>query len=165
MSILAENVHPWQNMGVVNRLVRFLIGFSILGYFVLYYAMNHPAFTLGWQVFAVALSIYPILTAMAGYDPFYALFDVRSCNDTGRNQCGTIPYQIKCMFGHAPKYCDTTSEHSLAACHDEPEEHPHHETWKVNQKPMIYPDEADWDDYMKVQETKHPTLVKQKKAS
>lgn len=164
MMLSAQHARPIQNMGLVNRLVRFLMGAGILAYFVLFYAMNHPVWTLGWQVAAVAVSIYPILTAMVGWDPFYALFNVRSCNDSGRNQCGTLPYQIKAMLGHAPKYCDIDTEHSLEACHDEPEERPHHAMWRVNQKPMIYPDEEDWDDYFK----RHPELLgvkKLKKAS
>lgn len=141
----AVHSRPIQNMGLINRLVRFAIGAAILVYCVLYNAM--AGLGLGWQEAAVVLSIYPLLTAMTGWDPFYALFHVRSCNDSGRNQCGTLPYQVKAMFGRAPKYCDTDAERSLEACHDEPRERPRHATWRVDFKPMIYPDDEDWKEY------------------
>lgn len=161
MMVKSENVRPIQNMGLLDRVLRFIGGALILGMLVLYYEMKHAWLPLSVMVYTTGISIYPILTALIGWDPFYSLFNVRSCGNAGKNQCGTFPYQVMAMMGRAPKYCDSETEHSLEACHDDAEEQPHHETWKVNQKPMIYPDEADWDDYFK----KHPELTKRKKAS
>ena len=78
MVTVVEKLRPAQNMGLADRLVRFLIGSSIMAYFVLFQGMSDPAFTLGWQVTAVLLSGYPILTAMIGVDPFYSVLGVKA---------------------------------------------------------------------------------------
>lgn len=161
MLTLAEKSRPVQNIGLIDRTVRFLIGAGLVGYIFSYHEMKLPGVSIALQVLAVTVSLYPLMTAMFGWDPFYALLNVGSCGGSGRNQCGTLPYQIKAVLGRAPKYCDSDAEHSLEACHDEPVERPHHETWHVNQRPMIYPDEADWDDYF----NRHAAPAKMKKAS
>lgn len=148
----SDNVHPIQNMGLVDRVLRFAGGALILGAIVLYFEMEHAWFPLTVMVYATAISIYPLLTGLIGWDPFYALFKIRSCNDSGRNQCGTFPYQVKAMTGHAPRYCDDGEERSLEACHDEPGERPHHALWRVEQEPMLYPDDRTLDEYVR----KHP---------
>ena len=102
----------------------------------------------------VLASLYPLMTAMIGWDPLYAIFHVRSCSRAGRNQCGTLPYQLKAFAGHAPKYCDSKDEHSLENCHDAPEEQPHHALWKVEQEPMIYPSNAQLDTFFEEQARK-----------
>ncbi len=73
------------------------------------------------------------------------MFRVKSCSPTGKNQCGTLPYQFKATMGDAPLVCDISEEHSLESCHDEGMEPPHHKMWRINQNPMIYPDESDWE--------------------
>lgn len=147
-----------QNMGLIDRVVRFLVGGGILGYLVSYHEMKHPSISLGWQTALVAVSIYPLVTAMIGWDPFYALFHTRSCSLTGRNQCGTFPYEVMAIAGHAPKFCDCIDdqsvEHSLEACHDTAEEPPHHATWHVDREPMIYPSDAQLNIYFKEQAKK-----------
>jgi len=102
----------------------------------------------------IGISVYTLLTATLGWDPLYALLHIRSGSRTGRNQCGTLPYQVKAILGRAPKYCDSDEigvEHSLEACHDTAEEQPHHATWKVEQEPMIYPSDAQLNTYFKEQ--------------
>jgi hypothetical protein len=79
-----------------------------------------------------------------GWDPLYALLHVRTCSDTGRHQSGSMPYQIVTMFGHTPKYTESDRERSLGSTHEEPEEHPHHKVWRVDQEPAIYPDDKAW---------------------
>lgn len=154
MTTLSENVRTIENMGLFDRVVRFFVGGSILGYLVLYQGMQHPVISLGWQVALIAVAVYAIITAMMGWAPLYSILGIRSCNSTGRNQCGSLPYQIKALLGHAPRYCDSDSEHSLESCHDDPQEQPHHELWKVEQEPMIYPSDADLNAYVSRQERK-----------
>ena len=144
---------PFQNIGLADRLFRLAVGIAMLA--VAYYLVvtTGSKATL-WDTYALLLSVYPILTGAMGWDPFYAIFHVKSCALTGKNQCGTLPYQIKTMTGHAPQVCDITEEHSLESCHDEGVERPHHKMWRVNQDPMLYPDDADWEDYLKRQRAK-----------
>lgn len=87
------------------------------------------------------VSIYPLMTTMLGQDPFYNLAGIRSCNDSGRNQCGTFPYQVKAAMGHTPRYSDAEDERSLESTHNEAKGKPHHKTWKVDRDPILYPDE------------------------
>ncbi len=149
MIALSNKVHTIQNMGLVDRVLRFSGGALIVGAIVLYYEMEHAWLPMPVMVYATAISLYPILTGLLGWDPFYGLFSIRSCGEAGRNQCGSFPYQVKAMMGHAPQYCDTDDERSLEACHDEPGERPRHRSWHVDQEPMIYPDDKTLDDYVK----------------
>lgn len=155
MAIQASKVHPIQNLGPVDRVLRFGGGVLIVGSIVLFWEMKHAWLPLPVMVYATAIAIYPILTGLVGWDPFYALFNIRSCGDNGRNQCGTFPYQLRALMGRAPQYCDSDDERSLEACHDEPGERPHHRSWRVDQEPMLYPDDKTLDEYVK----RHPGAV------
>lgn len=165
MITLSENVRPIENIGLIDRLVRFLIGGGALVYFVFYTEMQHPIMMVASQVLVAGVCVYLMITAMLGWEPLYAVFRVKSCSITGRNQCGTIPYQFKALIGHAPKYCESDSEHSLEACHDEPQERPHHKLWKVDQEPMLYPDDATLDAYVRSQERKEQMKQHREKAA
>lgn len=152
MITLAEKSHVVQNMGLVDRAVRLLIGVALLSvsYF---YAIHAEGQYQIVEFFSFAIALYPIFTGMFGWDPAYAMFHGRTCSDTGRNQCGTLPYQLKSMMGHAPKYCESDAEHSLEACHDEPEEHPHHKVWRIDEEPILYPDDKAWHRYFTRKQT------------
>ncbi len=150
MITLAEKSHVIQNMSLIDRVLRVLIGAAMMGGAFYYYnaygdlqALNVEA----WGFYALAIAVYPLMTGMLGWDPFYAMFHLRSCSDSGKNPCGTFFYQWKSMTGHTPRYCESDAEHSLEACHDEPEEHPHHKVWRVDEEPMLYPDDRAWHRY------------------
>lgn len=156
MTTESIEVRPLQNMGPLDRVVRFGAGALIIGAVVLYWEMKHAWLPLPLMVYATAIAVYPVLTGLVGWDPLYALFGVRSCGDTGKNQCGTFPYQVKAMMGRAPRYCDAETERSLEACHDAPDERPRHGSWHVDAEPIIYPDDKTLDDYVK----RHPEGAK-----
>ncbi len=140
----SEKSNASQNIGLIDRILRFGIGASMLAggsLFVIQAGQMHTAMEAATLVMMM-LSIYPLMTAVLGVDPFYSLADIRTGGNTGRNQCGTLPYQIRAALGKAPRFCETSDERSLEACHDEPEPHPHHVYWRVDQEPMLYPDDA-----------------------
>ena len=153
MTTLAEKSHVTQNMGFMDRAVRLFIGVIIMGFAYFIGMSGVTGANLGshewnvWGSYAMVIALYPILTGMLGWEPLYAMFGVRGCDDAGRNQCGTLPYQFKALIGHSPKYCESDAEHSLEACHDEPEDHPHHKVWRVDEEPMLYPDDRAWHKY------------------
>lgn len=103
----------------------------------------------------MAVSAYPLMTAMIGVDPLYRLIGIRSCVDSGTNQCGTLPYQLRARKGEAPAYCETDDTRGLENCHDEPQEKPHHPNWRVDQDPMLYPDDAAMAKFSARQKAKH----------
>lgn len=147
MLTLTKNAHPIENIGLVDRVIRLLLGAGLIGTSYVYLA--HLQQQLGvwdiWASYAILFSIYPMMTAMLGWDPLYALFNVRTCGDTGRHQSGSMPYQIATMFGHTPKYTESDRERSLGSTHEEPEQHPQHKVWHdVDQGPAIYPDDKAW---------------------
>ena len=81
-----------------------------------------------WVRYAYAIALYPLFTGMLGWDPLYALFGSRTCNSEGRNPCGSLPYQLRALFGRAPRYCDSDLDRSLAGCHDRPAPGSRHQT-------------------------------------
>ncbi len=140
-----------QNQGLVDRVLRVLIGFSMLGGGAAYVTMGE-----GFASFAsiepsvlvlMTLSFYPLLTGIIGWDPVYHLAGFRTCSDSGKNACGTFPYQVKAALGNEPKHCEPNDQHSLEGCHDDPEPLPKHKLWKVDQNPMLYPSDADMDKF------------------
>jgi len=152
MAIAADEVKPIQNIGFVDRTVRFVIGAVLLGTVVLYYEMEHPMLTVFGQVLAVIIALYPLWTCSVGWDPLYALAGLRSGSDSGRNQLGTFPYQVKAAFGRAPRFCDIHDEKSLEACRERPEGAPMHPHWAVDREPIMYPDRHALDEFF----SRHP---------
>ena len=70
------------NVGIIDRMFRFNLGFAIflLSVVVLHVGSPVPIWldestTLpAWAYIAILGSIYPLITAIYGYDPFYAIF-------------------------------------------------------------------------------------------
>lgn len=149
MITLTKDAHPLQNIGLLDRVIRLLIGAVLIGTSYYYVAhMDQVASVWDvWGTYAILIAIYPIMTGMLGWDPFYAALHMRSCGDAGRNQAGTLPYQVEAMFGHTPKYTESDSERSLGSTHDEAVEHPHHKIWRVDEDPILYPDDKAWHRY------------------
>ena len=133
----------------MDRSLRLLIGAALIGAAYYFSAYQDVAVRIWdvWGSFSTLIAIYPILTGMLGWDPLYALLHIRSCGTSPRNQCGTLPFQVKAMFDHVPKYTESETEHSLESCHDEPMERPHHKIWRVDEAPILYPDDKDWHGY------------------
>jgi hypothetical protein len=68
---------------------------------------------------AILLAVYPLMTTLVGWDVIYQFFGARSCTLTGgRNQCGTLPYEVDAALGHSPKLDEGYDyDHSLAGSH------------------------------------------------
>ena len=118
-----------QILGWKDRLTRIIIGTIMVSVSVTVMTMNLPIW-LGdessastsvsvWYYVVLLLSIYPFWTAMAGWDPIYAAFKIKTCRDNSeRNPCGTLPYQLDAAMGHHP-IPDSDIEHSLDSAHHE----------------------------------------------
>ncbi len=142
----SEQVNASQNIGLIDRVLRFGIGVAMLAggaYYVAQAGALHLYTTMeAAMLVSMLVSIYPLMTAVLGVDPFYFAIGIRSGNSNGRDQCGTFPYQVRAAFGKAPRYCESADERSLGSCHDDPQERPHHLHWQVDREPMLYPDDA-----------------------
>lgn len=145
MLIRSEKVRTIHNIGLNDRFIRFAIGALLLAPGVVaatgLLAPTGPELEM-WLVGLMIVSVYPLMTAMIGVDPLYRLFGVRSCGDSGTNQCGTLPYQLKARKGEAPAWCEAEN-HSLEACHDEPVEKPRHADWSVDRPAVATAEDGD----------------------
>jgi hypothetical protein len=119
MSRIRGKMAPTENIGLVDRMVRFFGGGALMAIGVL------SALLTGHDVIsaiAILLAVYPLMTTLMGWDPVYQLFDARTCTvEGGRNQCGTLPYELDSALGHEPKPDDGYDyDHSLAGSHHTP---------------------------------------------
>ena len=119
MSRIRGKMAPTENIGLLDRMVRFFAGGALMSYGVI------SALLTGHDVIsatAILLAVYPLMTTMMGWDPFYELFGARSCDvEGGRNQCGTLPYEVDAALGHNPKPDEGFDyDHSLAGSRQEP---------------------------------------------
>lgn len=94
-----DRIPVQENMGLTDRMVRFVIG-VLLTAPVIYAVFEFEAVT--WEFFTSIAACYLLLTAMLGWDPFYAMFNRKTCDVAGGTACGSIPYQIKDAKGEHP---------------------------------------------------------------
>jgi len=109
-----SNFAPIHNLGLVDRMVRFFGGGVLLGYGVVDIAVHGNNVV---AAVAIVLAIYPLMTTVMGWDPFYQLIGGRSCNlEGGRHQCGTLPFELDAILGHSPTPpSGREHDHSLTA--------------------------------------------------
>jgi hypothetical protein len=114
-----------QNMGWLDRLLRFIIGTALLTYFATTLVIFTDPVWLesgreasDWVYYMPFVSVYFFLTAFLGADPIYGLFHIRSCGNSTRNPCGTFPFEVDAAIGNNP-VPDSDVEHSLSASHHE----------------------------------------------
>lgn len=106
-----------QNLGLVDRIVRLVIAWGLIAYAA--FDLNSGAMVT-WHGYAILFAAYPMFTGMFGHDPFYALLHARSCDFEGRNQCGTMPFEVAAALGKHPS-CTTDYD-----CHLQPRKHDEH---------------------------------------
>lgn len=106
----AHSFGPVQNMGWVDRSVRFAIGIVMV---VIALMAIEGGGELGALAYLPIIAIYPLLTAVLGWDPLYAVSHVRSCDASGSNQCGTFPYEVETALGKKLE-CDDGYDCSLS---------------------------------------------------
>ncbi len=126
MQRIREKLEVVYNIGLADRVIRTILGFALLGGGAIGMAIT-PTITL-WEGIAVMVSVYPLMTAMMGWDPFYAMFGTRSCSiEGGRNQCGTLPYEVDAALGHDPEPDKGFEyDHSLTGSHHHAHHQAHH---------------------------------------
>lgn len=107
MRVVRHKLGLVENMGFYDRVIRALVGIA-MNVPIVVYLMQLPMSPTGFdpngpQFYVSAASFYFLLTAMMGWDPFYALFKVKSCGGSGRNRCGSFQYQTEAAMGHNPQ--------------------------------------------------------------
>lgn len=103
-----------QNIGLADRMIRFFGGGVLLAGGVLGLVLGASSLL---ATIAILLAVYPLMTTVMGWDPFYQLLNMRTCSlQGGRNQCGTFPYEVDAAIGHEPEP-DYDYDHSLSGSH------------------------------------------------
>ena len=86
------------NIGFIDRSLRFIIGGVLLGS-VFYLSPAAMISVFGFELMLMKLlpiiSIYPLLTAWIGWDPFYHLANIRSSMPIKEDICADIMDQVK----------------------------------------------------------------------
>jgi hypothetical protein len=110
-----------QNLGLVDRLLRVIIGSGLIAV-----ALINPfqQAEMGWHAYLLIIAIYPMLTGILGVDPLYLAFNYRTCDSSRRSRCGTFPFEVEAAFGKDVK-CDESYDCSLSgnqhiSDHDKP---------------------------------------------
>jgi len=111
MKLLREKLGVLQNLGWLDRVARVLVGTAALAY-PLFLISTNDEVQSQWVWYSMLTSIYPWLTGILGYDPIYALFNIRTCGGSERNPCGTFPYEVDAALGRNP-IPNGEVEHSL----------------------------------------------------
>ena len=116
VKITKGRVTPIQNIGLLDRTMRCFGGGALLAW------GSWDIAQAGSNLFAalsIILSVYPVITSLVGWDPFYQLVGGRTCSlEGGRNQCGTLPYEVDAALGHDPRPSEGYEyDHSLAGAH------------------------------------------------
>ena len=114
MKTLLNKLGVVQNTGLLDRVLRVIIGAIMLIGVIVY--IQRTGVVVDWEAYVALLSIYPLLSGILGWDPLYAMVRYRTCRMTGRNQCGTLPYQVDAVMGHRPRP-NHDYDHSLAGSH------------------------------------------------
>ena len=106
-----------QNLGMWDRVFRVILGSAMLS--IPYFMITQVGvMSEMWHSVVILLSIYPFLTGILGADPLYRLMDVKSCDLSRRNKCGSFPFEVDAFLGRDPKP-DDDYEHTLSNSHHE----------------------------------------------
>jgi len=114
MKTLLKDVGVVQNMGWHDRTIRVVLGTFMLAY-PMHLMMTGTPNEL-WMSSSILVSVYPIITGIIGFDFFYSVFNVKSCDSSNRNQCGSYPYEIDAALGRNP-ISGSKLEHDLQNSH------------------------------------------------
>ena len=115
MKTMTSKLATIQNIGLIDRVFRVVLAAILIGGPAYHLYVFDVQFALPHGILML-LSVYPALTGILGWEPFYQVADTKSCGDTERNQCGTLPYQVDAALGHHP-IPDDDSDHSLVGSH------------------------------------------------
>ncbi|KAF0190808.1 MAG: hypothetical protein FD165_2366 [Gammaproteobacteria bacterium] len=112
MKILREKLAIQENMGVVDRAVRLIVGSVLIVPLVITMETISTALMDG-QPYALIASFYLLLTGMMGWDPLYSVFHSRTCGLSDSNRCGTLEYQVDAALGRHPGHDQGYEAHAL----------------------------------------------------
>lgn len=115
MKAVAMRLGVVQNVGLLDRGLRLVLGAFLLGAPAMHLVMYGGVFTW-WHGLSMLLSVYPGMTGWLGWDPLYQGIHYKTCDSSDRNRCGTLPYQVDAALGNNP-VPENDYDHSIAGSH------------------------------------------------
>ncbi len=105
MQMTQHRLGPVQNMGWLDRSVRTVIGALLIAVTLYEIQQGTP---VGSYAYLPIVAIYPLMTGLLGWDPFYAASNVKSCDISpgSRNKCGTFLFEVESAMGKDVKCHD-----------------------------------------------------------
>ncbi len=105
MHIAQHRLGPVQNMGWLDRTIRVILGAGLIVAVLYRLQADLP---MGAYAYLPILAIYPLMTGLLGWDPFYAASHVKSCDTSAgsRNKCGTFLFEVESAMGRDVKCRD-----------------------------------------------------------
>jgi len=119
MNRLKGHMQDIHNIGIIDRVGRFFVGGALM--FIGVISSVVSANVEVWEAVVMLLAVYPLMTCIMGWDPFYHIVGFRTGEETGRNVTGTFPYQVDAAMGNDPKPDEGYEyDHSLSGSHHAP---------------------------------------------
>jgi hypothetical protein len=97
MLISMKYLNLAQNIGIIDRIFRGAVALHVIGLPLL---SLEEVGLLSWHGYVILLGVYPSLTAILGWDPFYVLFGVSSCEGSYHKQRGKHPHEMNAGLGY-----------------------------------------------------------------
>ena len=118
MTRLKGHMQDLHNISIIDRVGRFFVGGALM--FIGVISSVVSANVEVWEAVVMLLAVYPLMTCIMGWDPFYHIVGFRTGGETGRNVTGTFPYQVDAAMGNDPTPDEGYEyDHSLSGSHHE----------------------------------------------
>ena len=105
----SANLVP-QKLGWLDRIIRFIIGTALIASPVTFLTLSPETPTwlsdgvpMAWPYYVILIAIFPLLTAILGCNPLFALISIRSCGTSAHNPCSTFPFELEVAAGSNPR--------------------------------------------------------------
>ena len=118
MTRMKGHMQDLHNISIIDRVGRFFVGGALMFFGVISSVVS--ANVEVWEAVIMLLAVYPLMTCIMGWDPFYHIVGFRTGAETGRNVTGTFPYQVDAAMGNEPTPDEGYEyDHSLSGSHHE----------------------------------------------
>src|SRR3569833_4498072 len=107
---ISEKFGVLENMGFADRSARAVIGALLTVPIIIAMTNVEP---IVWQLYTTLVAFYLLITAMMGWDPFYAAFHAQSCGASDRSLCGSFRYEMDTALWHHPDHDKGYEVHAL----------------------------------------------------
>jgi Inner membrane protein YgaP-like, transmembrane domain len=89
-----QNSNALQNIGLIDRTVRIIVGSAMIGT-LFFYPIGSVSL---WFAALGLVGILPLLSGVLGWCPVYAMFHTKSCGTDEHNSCGPMTDQLDHMI-------------------------------------------------------------------